>query len=82
MVDIEKLKQGLHCCIVQHMGDARRCPECPYRDPTTDCTNVMHRDVLEAFDELTELLDVLTSDECEECKIDGGEEQQGGEPWH
>ena len=75
MVDIEKLKNGLRCCIVRHMGDDRRCPECPYRDPTTDCTNVMHRDVLEAFDELTELLDVLTSDDCEECKIDA--EQEG-----
>lgn len=80
MPDIEKVKQGLRCCIVRHPDDKMRCPECPYRDPTSYCLNRLKNDALEVIETLSAALDTMTGDDCEECKIDGGEEQQGGEP--
>jgi len=70
MPDIEKVKQGLRCCIVRHPDDKMRCSECPYRDPTTYCLNRLKHDALDALDEMTVGF-------CEACKIDPGQE---GEP--
>ena len=58
----EKVIAGLRCCIVMERGDNRRCSECPYRDPTIDCTNQMHQDMLA-------VLEAEEEPECEACMI-------------
>ena len=75
MPDIEKVKAGLQCCTTHNRGDNRRCPQCPYRDPTIDCTNQLHIDAQEVIEVLSAALDAMTGDDCEECKIDA--EQEG-----
>ena len=76
MPDIEKVKQGLRCCIVRHPDDKMRCSECPYRDPTSYCLNRLKNDALQAIEALSDALDAMTGGECEECKIDTA--QEGG----
>lgn len=73
----EKAIRGLECCIIRRKGDNRHCPECPYRDPTIDCTNQLHIDVQEVIEALSSALDAMTGDECKECRIDA--EQEGEE---
>ena len=63
MPDKGKVVAGLQCCIVRKKGDNRRCRLCPYRDPSIDCTNLLHIDALA-------LLDEDTVNDCKECGID------------
>ena len=75
----EKVIKGLECCIVRRKGDNRHCPECPYRDPTIDCTNQLHIDVQEVIETLSSALDAVTGDDCKECEIIPGQEGEADE---
>ena len=74
MPDIERVKTGLECCTVK--SNDRRCPECPYRDPTTDCTSAMHRDAMDVIDTLSAALEAMTGDDCEACEIEPDQESE------
>lgn len=63
MLDREKVKAALRCCIVRNPDDKMRCSECPYRDPGTYCLNRLKIDALS-------LLDEDTVNDCKECRID------------
>ena len=62
---INDVKKALECCIVRDPDDKMRCTECPYRDPGAYCLNKLKTDALDA-------IEMLTSDDCEECKIEEG----------
>lgn len=74
MADKNKVVEGLMCCIVRKRGDNRRCSACPYRDPTTDCTNMMHMDMMA-------LLEASEDAECgpDYCEIEESDNGQHDE---
>lgn len=74
MPDVKKVIDGLKCCIVWDPDDRTRCPECPYRDPTSFCLNRLKHDALEVIEALSAALDALTSEDCEDCMIDPKQE--------
>ena len=67
------MKKALECCIVRDPDDKMRCTECPYKDPGAYCLNRLKTDALNTIEMLSEAIDAMTDDDCEECRIEGGE---------
>ena len=71
MPDIEKVKQGLRCCVVRHPDDKVRCAECPYNDPIAYCLNRLKNDALQAVEALSVALGATTSTELDDNETEG-----------
>ena len=50
---INKVKNGLECCIVRETGGDTRCSTCPYRDPSLFCLNELLNDALDIIQTMT-----------------------------